>query len=124
MKELEKKRDLIYLGSTLKDAKKLPEDVQRLFVAALRMAMEWRQHEDSKALQGFNGRNVIEVIADHRGNTYREVYTVQFKEVIYVLHVFQKKSKSGIKTPKEDIELIKKRIKFAKEHHKDVYEKK
>jgi phage-related protein len=118
------KRVLIYLGSTQKDASKLPEEVQRLFVAALRMALVGGEHEDAKPMKGFGGRSVLEVVADHRGDTYREMYTTRFEETIYVLHIFQKKSKRGIKTPKEDIELIKKRLKFAENHHKDMYEKK
>lgn len=55
---------------------------------------------------------------------HREVYTVCFEEVIYVLHIFQKKSKKGIATPKEDMELIKQRLKWAEALHKEQYGKK
>ena len=123
MEDAQKKRDIIYIGSALKDASKLPEEVQRIFVTAVKLAVDGLQHEDATPMQGFGGRSVLEVIANHRGNTYREMYTVRYKEAIYVLHIFQKKSKRGIKTPKEDIDLIKTRLKFADEYHKRTYEK-
>ena len=62
---------------------------------------------------------MLEVIARHDGDTFRAVYTVRFGEVVYVLHVFQKKSKRGIATPKKELELIRKRLKLAKEDHKE-----
>jgi len=61
---------------------------------------------------------VLEVIAGHDGDTFRAVYTVRFGEVVYVLHVFQKKSKRGIATPKKELELIRKRLKIADQDHK------
>jgi phage-related protein len=61
---------------------------------------------------------VLEVIARHDGDTFRAVYTVRFGDVVYVLHVFQKKSKRGIATPKKELELIRKRLKLAEEDHK------
>ena len=120
----QQKRQLIYLGSSQKDARKLPEEVQELFSYALDVALRGGQHEDAKPLLGFHGRNVIEVVGDHRNSTYREVYTVRFEEVIFVLHIFQKKSKKGIATPKEDIELIKQRLKWAEALYKEHYGKK
>jgi len=59
----------------------------------------------------------LEVVADHRGDTYRAVYTVKFGDIVYVLHAFQKKSKRGIATPKQEIQLIRARLKLAREHH-------
>ena len=117
-------RQLIYLGSSQKDANKLPTEVQELFAYALDVALKGGQHEDAKPLTGFHGRSVIEVVGDDRGDTYREVYTVRFEEVVYVLHIFQKKSKKGIETPKEDRELIKKRLKWAEALYKEQYGKK
>ena len=67
----------------------------------------------TKPLKGFNGAGVLELIEDERGNTYRAVYTVRFSDVVYVLHVFQKKSKHGITTPKHEIDLIHERLKLA-----------
>lgn len=66
-----------------------------------------------KALEGFGGASVLEVIEDLDGDTYRAVYTVRFREIIYVLHAFQKKSKSGSAAPKADIDLIRQRLKVA-----------
>ena len=68
-------------------------------------------------MRGFSGASVIEIVEDFDGNTYRAVYTVKFVEAIYVLHAFQKKSKSGIATPKHDLDLIEERFKRAKELH-------
>ena len=67
----------------------------------------------TKPLKGFNGAGVLELIEDERGNTYRAVYTVRFSDVVYVLHLFQKKSKLGIATPKHEINLIHERLKLA-----------
>ena len=73
----------------------------------------------SKVLKGFGGRSVVELIEDYKSDTYRAVYTVKFKEVVYVLHVFKKKSTKGIATPKKDKELIEKRLKYAVSYHKN-----
>jgi len=72
----------------------------------------------AKPLRGFGGAGVLEIVEDHRGDTYRAVYTVKFSDFVYVLHAFQKKSKKGIATPKPDIDLIKKRLKIAEEDYK------
>jgi phage-related protein len=72
---------------------------------------------DSKALKGFGGRSVLEIVSDYDGDTFRAAYTVRFAEAVYVLYAFQKKSKKGIATPARDIELIRKRLKAAAEHH-------
>ncbi len=61
------------------------------------------------------GSGVLEVVSDHRGDTFRSVYTVRFADRVFVLHAFQKKSKSGIATPKADLDLIKQRLKQATE---------
>jgi phage-related protein len=73
-------------------------------------------------LKGFGGAGVLEIIENFVGDTYRAVYTVSFKKVVYVLHCFQKKSKHGIKTPQQDIDLVKKRLKAAEEDYKANYE--
>jgi phage-related protein len=73
-------------------------------------------------LKGFKGAGVLEVVDNFDGDTYRAVYTVRFESAVYVLHIFQKKSKSGIATPKQEIELIENRLKVAQEHHQTNYE--
>lgn len=72
----------------------------------------------AKALKGFGGRDVLEIVSDHDTNTFRAVYTVRFPTAIYILHAFRKKSKRGTATPAPDIELIKRRLKAAIEHHR------
>lgn len=64
-------------------------------------------------LRGFSGAGVLEVVEDDAGGTYRAVYTVKFAEAAFVLHCFQKKSKSGIATPKPDMDIIRARLKVA-----------
>jgi phage-related protein len=70
-------------------------------------------------LRGFGGATTLEVVSDFDGDTFRAVYTVRFKEAVYVLHVFQKRSKRGIETPKQEVELFKQRLKLAEEHYRE-----
>lgn len=90
---------------------------------AINDAQNGEEHPRAKALRGFGGRSVLEVVDDEDGDTYRAVYTVRFAGVIYVLHAFQKKSKKGIETPKQDIEVIKVRLKTAEAHYLKNYRK-
>jgi phage-related protein len=82
---------------------------------ALRVAEEGEVHPAAKPLKGFGGASVMEVVLDDSGDTYRVMYTVQFKEVTVLLHAFEKKSKKGIATPKGNMKLIEKRLMAAKE---------
>jgi phage-related protein len=84
---------------------------------ALWKAQEGGKHLDAKVLRGFGG-GVLEIVEDHQGDAFRGVYTVKFAGAIYVLHAFQKKSKKGIKTPKQEIDVIHKRLKIAGEEYK------
>ena len=84
---------------------------------ALDQAQIGVKHDSVKPLKGFGGAGVLEIITDNLGDTFRTVYTVKFATAIYVLHAFQKKSKSGIKTPVEDMELVKRRLKAAEADH-------
>jgi len=111
-------RQIVFLGSTHKDLMKLPSDVRDIFSHGLKMASLGKNPIGSKPLKGFGGTSVVELIEDHKSDTYRAVYTVKFKEAIYVLHVFKKKSTKGISTPKKDKELIEKRLKDATSHYK------
>jgi len=111
-------KEIIYIGSSLKDLKKLPSEVQEVFTYGLFLASEGDKHLDAKPLKGFKGASVLEIRENFKKDTYRAVYTVAFKNAIYVLHAFQKKSKSGIATPKQDIDLIKSRLKRAEEDYK------
>lgn len=89
----------------------MPEEVQDVFGYALYLAQKAGRHGDAKPPRGFSGVGVLEVVEDHRGDTYRAVYTVRYAAAVYVLHCFQKKSTSGIATPKPDMDLIEARLK-------------
>ena len=91
----------------------LPLTVRRTFGYALYAAQLGERPPDAKPLKGFGGAGVLEVMEDYRGDTYRAVYTVRFEGTVYVLHVFQKKSKHGIGTPKRELDLIRERLKRA-----------
>ena len=91
---------------------------------ALFEAQKGLKHPSAKPLQGFGGAGVLEVVANDDGDTYRAVYTVRFADVVYVLHCFQKKSSSGVATPKKEIETVKSRLKLAeREYEKWLREK-
>jgi phage-related protein len=113
---------LYYVGSSEKDLKKLPEDTIDAFVYGLSLAQKGGKAAKAKVLQGFGGADVIELIDRDADGTYRAVYTVRMPKVIFILHVFQKKSKHGIATPKQDIDLIKSRLKRAQEIYKERFE--
>jgi phage-related protein len=108
------RKPLKWVGSAKRDLDAMPDDVKDVFGYALDLAQVGGRHPDAKPLTGFGSAGVLEIIEDHRGDTYRAVYTVRFTGWIYVLHCFQKKSKSGIKTPREDIELIHDRLTAAR----------
>ena len=92
----------------------------RRFGYALHLAQHGEQHPDAKPLHGFGGAGVLEVVADDRDGTYRAVYTVRLRHAVYVLHVFQKKSKSGTGTPKTDMDLILARLKVAQKSAEEM----
>ena len=106
-------KTLIWMGSSKKDLRALPTDVVDVFGYALYLAQTGKRHDNTKVLKGFGDASVLEVIESQAGNAYRAVYTVRFSAAVIVLHVFQKKSKSGIETPKPDMELIDDRLKKA-----------
>jgi len=102
-----------WVGSAKKDYQTFPAAVQDEMGYALGLAQLGARHPHAKSWKG-EGPGVLEIVEDHRGDTYRAVYTVHFADVVYVLHAFQKKSKSGIKTPQEDVKLIGERLKRAR----------
>jgi phage-related protein len=112
-------KPLFWMGSSKKDLKAFPDPVQDVCGFVLWLAQTGTKHADAKPLKGFGGAGVLEVVEDHEGGTFRAVYTVKFARAVYVLHAFQKKSKKGVKTPKQEIELIQRRLKMAEEHYAD-----
>lgn len=111
-------RKLEYISSSKKDLEKFPLDVKQVFIHGLELALIGEKHPDAEPLKGFGDAGVLEIRERHKGDAYRAMYTVRFEKAVYVLHVFKKKSKSGIATPKQDIELIRTRLKAAEAHYK------
>ncbi|MBO9356912.1 type II toxin-antitoxin system RelE/ParE family toxin [Bordetella petrii] len=106
-------KPLFWLGSSKKDLLALPVDVRKFFGHALDTAQRGEQHEAAKVMKGFGSAGILEIVEDDSGGTYRTVYTVRFAQAVFVLHVFQKKSKRGIETPKPDMDIIRQRLKTA-----------
>ena len=106
-------KPVVWVGSSRKDLRALPELVQDHFGYALYVAQRGGKHQDANTLKGYGGGGVLEIVRDYRGDTFRAVYTVQFAGAVYVLHVFQKKSKKGRATPKIDVKLIEQRLREA-----------
>ena len=106
-----------FVGSSLEGLKKFPDEVKQDIGYALFEAQQGLKPICAKPLKGF-GTGVLEILENSISGTYRVVYTVKFPEVIYVLHCFQKKSTRGVKTPRQDIELIKNRLRFVEENYK------
>jgi phage-related protein len=107
---LETRKFLYWEGSSKKDFKEFPIPVQKDMGVALFVVQMGGKPDSAKPWKGL-GSGVYELAEDHRGDTFRAVYTVQVGYAIHVLHAFQKKSKSGIATPRPDVELIEKRLK-------------
>lgn len=115
-------KPLFWVGSSRKDLMSFPESVRIHLGAALGVAQFGGKSPDAKPWKG-EGGGVLEVVEDHRGDTFRAVYTVRFAGAVYVLHAFQKKSKSGIKTPKAEQDLIASRLRDAERDYRERYGK-
>jgi phage-related protein len=110
-------KPLVWIGKTRAALSAFPEEVKDSIGFALYLAQQGGKYLNAKPLRGFGGASVLEIVDDHGGDTYRLVYTVRFAGRIYALHAFQKKSKSGIKTPRAEIDLIQIRLKHAEIEH-------
>ena len=113
-------KSLEWIASSYKDLIALPSDVRRFFGFALSLAQAGDRHDAAKILKGFDGAGVLEIVENDVGGTYRAVYTVRFAEAVFVLHCFQKKSKRGIATPKEDMDIMRARLKVAEALAKEL----
>ena len=112
----EELHELFWIGSSLDDLKEFPEDVHDVIGYALHIAQSGGKQPSAKPLGGdpaFRGGGVLEVVDDYDGDTFRAVYTVRHRLVVYVLHCFQKKSTRGRATSEKDIDLVKRRLKVA-----------
>lgn len=106
-------KQLFWTGSSKDDLLDFPDAVIHEIGTALSVAQFGGKHPNAKPWRG-EGPGVFEVVEDHRADTYRAIYTIKFEKAIYVLHAFQKKSPSGIKTARRDIELIGRRLSEAR----------
>jgi phage-related protein len=111
-------KDVVWMGNSKDDISEFPEEVRDEMGFALYQAQKGLKPHNAKPLTGISG-GIMEVVSDFDKNTYRAVYAVKIGDVIYVLHCFQKKSKHGIATPKHEIDLIKQRLKDAKQLEKE-----
>ena len=102
-------KPVIWMGDSLERLQEFPATVQDEVGYAIYLAQIGEKHPRAEPLRGL-GSGILEVVADHRGDTFRAVYTVRFQDRVYVLHAFQKKSKKGIATPQPDIDLLKQRL--------------
>ena len=110
---------LYWIGSSLRDVRAFPKAVRRVMGQALDDAQHGEKHPGVKPLKGFGGASVLEIVEDNDGDTYRAIYTVKFAGAVYVLHAFQKKAKRGRVTPKKDIDLVKRRLRVARERNRN-----
>lgn len=115
-------RPLDWIGSSKRDFMQFPEPVKAELGNALGVAQFGGAHPSAKPWKG-QGAGVFELVEDFRGNAYRAVYTVRFREVVYVLHAFQKKSPTGVRTSRIDVELIARRLKVAQQDYETRYGK-
>jgi phage-related protein len=115
-------KPLIWAGSSKEDLMSFPDAVRRGIGRALSVAQFGGKHPSAKPWKG-EGPGVLEIVEDHRGDTYRAVYTVRFAQAVYVLHTFQKKSTRGIATSRRDKDLIARRLKAAQLEYEGIYGK-
>jgi phage-related protein len=113
-------KPLFWVGSSKRDLRSFPEDVKDEIGVALSVAQFGGKHPSAKPWKG-EGAGIFEVVENHRGDTSRAVYTVRFQDTVYVLHAFQKKSPSGIKTSKVGVDLIAQRLHAAKRDYEVRY---
>ena len=113
-------KPLVWVGASQRDFRAFPDEVKSETGYALFVAQCGGRHRKAKVLKGFGGAGVVEIVEDHRGDTFRTVYTVRLASAVYVLHAFQKKSKTGIATPMTDIRLIEQRLRDAQRLHEET----
>ena len=112
---------VLWTGTSKADLKRFPDPVRRHMGFAIYQAQAGLRHRDAKPLRGF-GPGVLEVVSRNDGDTFRTMYTVRFKEAVYVLHAFQKKARRSIATPKKEIDLVRRRLKAAEQHYRSTHE--
>jgi phage-related protein len=112
-------KPVFWIGSSRRELRAMPQEVRRNFGKALYAAQRGETDPAAKPLKGFSGARVMEIVERFRTDAYRAVYTAQFADAVYVLHVFQKKSKRGRATPKHEIDLIRQRLAAAQRDYRE-----
>lgn len=115
-------KDAYFLGSSLSEIRSFPKDVRQEIGFAIETAQLGGKAINVVPLVGFKGAGVLEVISDCDGDTFRAVYTVRFRETVYVLHAFKKKSTRGIATPRKEMNLVRSRLRDAQAHYENEKE--
>lgn len=115
-------KQVFWVGASKEELMDFPQPVRYAMGGAIAAAQYGGKHPAAKPWKG-EGPGVLEIVEDHQGNAYRAVYTVRFEDAVYVLYAFQKKSKSGIKTDKRDIDNVSRRLKMAQAHYEARHEK-
>ena len=115
-------KPLFWVSSSKRDLLAMPEPVVRELGTALGVAQYGAKHPTAKPWKG-EGPGVLEVVSNFDGDTFRAVYTVRLPKAVYVLHCFQKKSPSGIRTARTDVDLIRARLKLARADYEVRYGK-
>ena len=108
-----KLKEIVWVGSSRRDLKTFPDPVKLEIGYALFKAQKGDKHHSAKPFKGKGLKGVFEIVNDYQKDAYRALYAVKIDDKIYVLHSFQKKSKTGIKTPKQDVDTIVSRYKDA-----------
>ena len=111
-------KEIFWIGSSRKDLRAFPQQVRKDMGNALYAAQRGETDPAAKPLKGFGGTEVMEIVERYRTDTYRAVYAARFENAVYVLHVFQKKAKKGRATPKQELDLIRRRLAAAKRHYR------
>ena len=109
-----------WVGSSKADLKRFPDAVQDRMGFAIYQAQAGLRHRNAKPLKGF-GSGVLEVVARHDGDTFRAMYTARFETAVYVLHAFQKKARRGIAPPKQELDLVRRRLRVAEQHYRNTH---
>lgn len=117
------RKPLIWVASSKKDLSDFPDDVKRAIGFGLHQAQLGKKPDNAKVLKGFGSADILEIIDEDSSGTYRTIYTVKYKDAIFVLHAFQKKSKQGIKTPEREMALVRSRLKQSQEMYKELCNK-
>ena len=120
MAEAPSLKPVIWVGSSRRDLREFPDPVRDHIGYALYIAQCGGKHRDAKVMTGFGGAGVVEIVKDYRGDTFRAVYTLRHAGAVYVLHAFQKKSKSGRETPRREMELVKQRLREVEKMAKEL----